>query len=127
METTKRMLRKASIFIAMAFAGQFLTAQSLPQLNGCQRNDPQGFFFFEENVIPMEAMFTTFRDSMLKSPLESVMISKMWTDDILNMDHIRYQQYYDNAKVEGAELSEHGRNGFLVFSNGKLAHNFPHD
>ncbi len=46
---------------------------------------------------------------------------------MLGMDHVRYQQTYDNAPVEGAEFTEHGKNGFLIFSNGKLAHNFPHN
>lgn len=99
----------------------------MPALSDCIRVDQRGFFFFAENKIPMGSMFHTFRDSMLKHPKESVEITRIWTDHILGMDHIRYRQKYDGVPVEGAEFTEHGFNDFMVFSNGKLAHGFLHD
>lgn len=120
---------KKIVLLVLLLVGNMnlLMSQNLPDLSHCNKTDPQGFFYFDENTTPMGAMFTTFRDSLLKHPLEDVTVTRTWTDNILGMDHIRYQQLYDGAPIEGAEFTEHGKDGYLVFSNGKLAHNFPHD
>lgn len=121
-------MKGKSILCLLAFLclSLILHSQSLPQLAHCHHSTAQGFFYFDENSTPLNAMFTIHRDSLLRHPMESVSLIRSWTDPQLQMDHLRYQQYYDGARVEGAEFSAHGKNGFLVFANGKLAHHFPH-
>ncbi len=68
-------LNSTFVLFLMAFLG--ISAQGLPTLPNCHKTDPQGFFFFKENTVPMGAMFGTFRNNMLNHNLESVTVTKL--------------------------------------------------
>jgi Zn-dependent metalloprotease len=124
-KSTKILAGMAMVVLTTQLTTMALIGQVMPKLPHCIQSDPQGFFKFQEGKLPAGACFGALKDSLLKHSLETVRVSREWTDSILLLDHVKYQQYYDGIMVEGGEFIEHSKHGYLVMANGKLAHNFP--
>ncbi|MFD1552657.1 hypothetical protein [Putridiphycobacter roseus] len=86
-----------------------------------------GWFWFNNNTVPVSQIFTTYKPVFLPDTGDDFLLTKQWTDNQIQFQHARYQQTYNGIPVEGAEFTEHCRNGFVVYANGKLCpHNINH-
>ncbi len=83
--------------------------------------DSAGFIYFYPQTVQPGDLFSIYQQYFFEDTLNSMQLTKQWEDSLLHMQHYRYQQYYKNIEVEAAEFTEHaGRDGYLVFANGKV-------
>ena len=84
--------------------------------------DTSGLTFFVPEKLEPGDLFSTYHDVFFQDDQNTAVLMKTWTDDVLQMQHFRYQQHYLEIPVEGAEYLEHASDGWLVFANGKVAY-----
>ena len=102
-----------------------MMGQITPDLDSLLRQyaasyDPAGLvYFLPDLLVPGQpyAMYQAYEEDTL----HKLVLKKQWVDPNLEMTHYRYQETFRDLRVEAAEYSEHARNGYLVFANGKGA------
>ena len=85
------------------------------------RTESTGFDYFDKNIAP-EILFAKFQNELGLTPFDYFKLTRREGDNI-GFTHYRYQQYYKNIKVEGAEYILHYKTGELTKGNGYLALN----
>ena len=105
-------------------------------LSSCARREPMqmwdiaapvstpGWVVFKPDArIPAAEVFTRYRAAFHLTPDSSM--RRLSTEiDELGVQHDRYQQYFRNTKVEGAEFTVHAKDGIALKANGQLATDF---
>ncbi|MDZ7847661.1 MAG: T9SS type A sorting domain-containing protein [Owenweeksia sp.] len=81
--------------------------------------DTTGFVSFKDSVLRPREPFDIYKN-YTGDELHELILTRQSTDSTLGMDHYHYQEYFRDLKVEGAEYSEHAKDGYLVYANGKL-------
>ncbi|MCC6413887.1 MAG: M4 family metallopeptidase [Saprospiraceae bacterium] len=85
--------------------------------------EPAGWLYLkDESQILAYDLFSTFKTDMGLSSNDSMVLMSDKTDDH-GWQHIRYQQYYKNIKVESAEYTEHLNYCVVKIAHGKLLEN----
>jgi len=115
------------IILLSCFAGlginsvyaQQATLDSLFQAT-VQEFNPAGWVRFLPNTVSLGTLFTQYKPVFLPEPGDSLVLFKTWTDNQIQYNHNRYRQEYNGIPVEGAEFTEHLKNGYVVYANGKL-------
>ena len=106
-------------------------------LSSCARHEPMqmwdiaapvstpGWVVFKPDArIPAAEVFTRYRAAFHLTPDSSM--RKLSTEiDELGVQHDRYQQYFKNAKVEGAEFTVHAKDGIALKANGQVGGHTP--
>lgn len=85
---------------------------------------PSGWIYFVPNTINYNDLFVIHKQCFLTHNEDSMKLVRNWTDDILNLNHYRYQQTFLGIEVEGSEFTLHTNNeGNIVYANGKICPN----
>jgi Zn-dependent metalloprotease len=83
--------------------------------------DKTGWFYFKpEALLGAGELFTTYKKHTGLTDDDQLYLVRTKEDPKRQMTHLRYQQYYKNLKVEGAEFDEHLQNCIVTVANGKL-------
>ncbi len=85
---------------------------------------PSGWIYFVPNSLNYNDLFVIHKHCFLTNTEDSMKLVRNWTDDILNLNHYRYQQTYSGIEVEGSEFTLHTNDeNNLVYANGKICPN----
>ena len=84
-----------------------------------QQVEPAGWLFMKDDAqVLANDLFTTYKTNMGLGSDDAMVVIKDATDEY-GWQHVRYQQYYKNIKVEGAEYTDHLQDCILKNANGK--------
>jgi len=90
-------------------------------VNNVSEYDSAGLFYFYPSKLSAGQLFSTYQYYFFDDTLNEMTLVRAWTDSLLHYDHYKYQQFYKDIKIEGAEFIEHSQSGFLKYAYGKVA------
>lgn len=82
--------------------------------------NPSGSIKFRNNTLRQGEIFNTLK-SYLVNQNHSFQLKESHDDKIVFNTHSTYQQYFKNIPIDGAEVVEHSKNGFVYRIGGKIA------
>jgi Zn-dependent metalloprotease len=82
--------------------------------------DSTGIFFPQPNTLNSGEVLALYDEVFYEDDNNSAVKIDEWQDSLLGYTHIKYQQYYGDYLVEGAQFIEHSDNGKVEFINGKV-------
>ena len=82
--------------------------------------DSTGIFFPQPNTLNSGEVLTLYDEVFYEDDNNRAVKIDEWQDSLLGHTHIKYQQYYGDYLVEGAQFIEHSENGKVKFINGKV-------
>lgn len=81
-----------------------------------------GVLRIKPNLLTPGELFTTYKSFFLEGEAHQMVLLKQWTDNVVGMDHYKYQQEYHGLRVEGAQFIEHIEpDGYTRFAKGKIS------
>jgi Zn-dependent metalloprotease len=105
-------------FIPTALRSENTVIQSLSK-----KVEPAGWLYLKDEAQVLSYdLFSIYKTNMGLSADDEMVVTKDETDEY-GWQHIRYQQYYKNIKVEGAEYTEHIKDCIVKIAHGKLLEN----
>src|SRR4030095_11079157 len=82
--------------------------------------NPAGWLYFKESArIPEYYLFSDLKTAMGLTEDDEMILTRTHIDEY-GYTHNRYQQYYKNVRVEGAEYDEHILKCIVRYAHGKL-------
>lgn len=121
---TKR-LGALALFIAVFTSAKAQLDNFTATLNSFfSEPEENGFMYFQTpNTYPVGACFQYYKGAHSDLDNDMILINT-YHDDVMNMDHYKFQQVFKGVPVEGAGCIEHyDASGSLVFTNAKHAVN----
>ena len=86
-----------------------------------EKYDSTGFFYFKNETLEPGDIFNIYTQQTADL-LNTWVLKKDQVDSFVGMRHYRYQQYFRQLRVEGCLYTEHEKDSFIVFANGRTVH-----
>ncbi len=121
-------MRKITLLFALSISftcqlnAQIDTLKTIDSLRAVliDRVDETGIYHFKSNVMRTGEVMSKYPEVFYPNDYSYAVKMAEWVDKKLGYTHIKYQQYFGPAAVEGGQLIEHSKDGFVLYVNGKV-------